>query len=233
MPDVVGRLRPPRLAGAPASPAVGELYYNTGNNTLYYWNGTAWAGAGVGASGPAGGDLTGNYPNPTVAIARGTTLPATPVDKQEFYYDIDPINGITWHLRYNAGITDSSKWQFVGGPSLILTPGAFTTLNDSAWHQIIATPALPAGQYVTWAIMTGNCGGAPGTWYVGVAITGSGIVTSGAASLVAGAWVTFGGIAASATATAGQTISSYYFSSAVSSGANAQVSLYVIPRRIG
>jgi len=181
----------------------------------------------------AGGDLTGNYPNPTVAIARGTTLPATPVDKQEFYYDIDPTNGITWHLRYNAGITDSSKWQFVGGPSLILTPGAFTTLNDSAWHQIIATPALPAGQYVTWAIMTGNCGGAPGTWYVGVAITGSGIVTSGAASLVAGAWVTFGGIAASATATAGQTISSYYFSSAVSSGANAQVSLYVIPRRIG
>src|SRR6516225_6029206 len=64
MPDVVGRLRPPRLAGAPASPAVGELYYNTGNNTLYYWNGTAWAGAGVGASGPAGGDLTGTYPNP-------------------------------------------------------------------------------------------------------------------------------------------------------------------------
>jgi hypothetical protein len=66
MPDVVGRLRPPRLAGAPASPAVGELYYNTGNNTLYYWNGTAWAGAGAGASGPAGGDLTGTYPNPTL-----------------------------------------------------------------------------------------------------------------------------------------------------------------------
>ena len=68
MPDVVGRLRPPRLAGAPASPAVGELYYNTGNNALYYWNGTAWAGAGVGASGPAGGDLKGTYPNPTLNV---------------------------------------------------------------------------------------------------------------------------------------------------------------------
>src|SRR6516164_9624771 len=117
MPDVVGRLRPPRLAGAPASPAVGELYYNTGNNTLYYWNGTAWAGAGVGASGPAGGDLTGNYPNPTLKIPYGTTLPASPVDGQEAIL-VDSITNPTyqWRLRYNAGSTSAYKWEFVGGP---------------------------------------------------------------------------------------------------------------------
>jgi hypothetical protein len=45
MPDVLGRLRPPRLAGAPASPAVGELYYDTGTSILYWWNGTAWQSA--------------------------------------------------------------------------------------------------------------------------------------------------------------------------------------------
>jgi len=43
MPEIVGRLRPPRLAGAPASPAAGELYHDTGTNALRWWNGTTWA----------------------------------------------------------------------------------------------------------------------------------------------------------------------------------------------
>lgn len=42
MPEILGRLRPPRLAAAPSAPALGEEYYNTGTNTSYYWNGTAW-----------------------------------------------------------------------------------------------------------------------------------------------------------------------------------------------
>jgi hypothetical protein len=47
---------------------VGELYYNSGNNTLYWWNGTTWVpGTGGTPSGAAGGDLTGNYPNPTLS----------------------------------------------------------------------------------------------------------------------------------------------------------------------
>lgn len=52
MPDIVGKLKPPRLSAAPTSPVVGELYYNTANNTLYWWNGTAWISASGGASGP-------------------------------------------------------------------------------------------------------------------------------------------------------------------------------------
>lgn len=44
MPEVVGSLRPPRLptSGRPASPALGELYYDTVTNILYYWDGAAW-----------------------------------------------------------------------------------------------------------------------------------------------------------------------------------------------
>ena len=42
MPEVVGRLRTPRLSTAPASPQTGELYYDTDDNVLYVWNGTAW-----------------------------------------------------------------------------------------------------------------------------------------------------------------------------------------------
>lgn len=42
MPEIVGRLRPPRLSTPPASPAVGEMYYDVDDNVLYFWDGTAW-----------------------------------------------------------------------------------------------------------------------------------------------------------------------------------------------
>jgi hypothetical protein len=61
MPEIVGRLRTPRLASAPSSPAVGEVYYDTATNILYWWNGTAWISAGGGG---AGADLVynGSFP---------------------------------------------------------------------------------------------------------------------------------------------------------------------------
>jgi hypothetical protein len=46
-PDIVGRLRAPRLAAAPASPQPGEEYFDTTTNILYYWNGTMWATGGT------------------------------------------------------------------------------------------------------------------------------------------------------------------------------------------
>lgn len=42
MPDFPGTFKPPRLAAPPGSPVVGQMYYDTGTNLLYYWNGTAW-----------------------------------------------------------------------------------------------------------------------------------------------------------------------------------------------
>jgi hypothetical protein len=78
MPEVTGRLRPPRISAAPASPALGELYYDTGTNSLYWWNGTAWIAAAGGGAPPdatastkgviqLAGDLAGTATAPSIA----------------------------------------------------------------------------------------------------------------------------------------------------------------------
>lgn len=56
-----------QLGAAPATPVTGQLYFNTADNTLYWWDGTQWVAARAGSIGPAGGDLTGTYPSPQIA----------------------------------------------------------------------------------------------------------------------------------------------------------------------
>lgn len=63
MPEFTGRLRTPRLPSAPSSPVVGEMYFDTGTNVLYWWNGTTWISAsGAGADLIYNGDFPANTP---------------------------------------------------------------------------------------------------------------------------------------------------------------------------
>ncbi|HEU5004945.1 MAG TPA: hypothetical protein VFT49_02540 [Candidatus Saccharimonadales bacterium] len=52
-----------------------------------------------------------------------TSLPGSPVNGQEIYYDADPSHGVVWHLRYNS---TSGYWEFLGGSPLYV----FVSTNE-------------------------------------------------------------------------------------------------------
>src|ERR1044072_9224288 len=62
------------LGSAPGSPVTGQIYYDTGTNKLYYWNGSAWIDT-------SGGSLISS----TIVDAKGDLITAaadtTPVRK--------------------------------------------------------------------------------------------------------------------------------------------------------
>lgn len=79
------------------------------------------------------------------AIPYGTTLPATPLDKQEAIL-VDSITNpnYQWRFRYNAGSTNAAKWEFIGG-SILASAGGSLLLTPT----MTAPAVIPAGPTLT------------------------------------------------------------------------------------
>ena len=135
------------LAVAPSDPVVGQVYFDTALVKLRVWTGTEWAdatGTGTGSapggpSGAAGGDLQGEYPNPTLragvvadaevaadaAIAL-SKLAVNPTDRAN-HTGTQPTSSIAGFDAAVKAIADASAAAVVDG-----SPEALDTLKELA-----------------------------------------------------------------------------------------------------
>jgi hypothetical protein len=86
-------------------------------------------------------------------VGRGTTLPASPTDGQE-YVLVDSLTTPTyqWRFRYAAGSTSTYKWEFVGGIPANAGPGGATNgFTWTGWNSLSSSPTFTtprAGDYL-------------------------------------------------------------------------------------
>jgi hypothetical protein len=168
-----------------------------------------------------------------------TSLPASPIDQQECVLLSDATNGVKWHLRYRAASASVSKWELVGGGSLVASNtaggtrasgGGFGALSGTTGPSIVA-PLRGDYDIAFGALIVNNSPGARSE--IGVQI-GAGAVTDNTAaasedaSAAISAWREIRR-PVSAASTVIQTV----FSSSASIAAFSEMELRVRPVRVG
>lgn len=130
------------LATAPSSPLAGQVYYNTGDNQLYIYNGTRWEVAGNAVT----SGLLSARPSAS-SVDSGTIYYAT--DNKLFYYS----DGSTW-TQTNAFGTVTAQTSY-GASS-----GDGTSTNYARADHTHGTPALGSSTPANVAGVTGSAGSA-------------------------------------------------------------------------
>lgn len=166
----------------PAIDLAGTKYLPAGTKVWATYFGVASAGSArvqnfsihrvnAGAQGPQGPQ--GDTGPPTV-IPVVTSLPGSPVDGQEVYYQADAgAPGIIWHLRYRAASPSLDKWECLGGAPLHASVDAAETTAATAYT---GTQPATAGPSITLPI--------PGTYDITVMANLATAAISGNAALV-------------------------------------------------
>lgn len=110
--DLSGTLPNPTVAKinggtVPSTPGLGDV-----GKALVVSGAGAYGLSAITATGSAGGDLSGTFPNPTVARANGATLPSTPL-----IGDVGLVMGVTgagvYGLIPQSGGSSTSPWKVI------------------------------------------------------------------------------------------------------------------------
>lgn len=130
-----------------------------------------------------------------------TSLPGSPTDGQEVYYQSttagtgDGTNsmadlGMAWHLRYRSGSASTYKWEFLGGPIHSCTTFGGTSSTATGFFDLASgtTPSIVLARTGDYQVMIGAGGiASPGgqrELYMSVRATGySPTFTQGGGSL--------------------------------------------------
>lgn len=117
-------------------------------------------------------------PSTPPVVAAANFPPANPVDGQECYLKL--TTGDLWHLKYDAAAAGTSKWRFVGGPSLYdrnaaqAISQAANALADPVSGGVGPQVTLPAAGIYEVLVSFNYWYMGAGASYVGVAYPGSG-----------------------------------------------------------
>lgn len=105
------------------------------------------------ANGYASLDANGLVPVTQLPVGIGTTLPASPVDGQE-YILVDSLTAPTyqWHFRYVPSITDAYKWVFIGGAELYAETTGTDTTTSGTVANLVNGPTLTVPRAGHWII---------------------------------------------------------------------------------
>lgn len=74
---------------------------------------------------------------PSAFIPVVTSFPASPADNDEVFLQVGSgDNAVLWHMKYDADITDSYKWRYVGGPRLFDSLVTSATINSATYTEL-------------------------------------------------------------------------------------------------
>lgn len=157
------------LGSAPTNPVSGQVYYNTGNNIMYFWNGTEWISTSgsleviqdaIGQYIVGGTALTSTYNDPTgyttiklndTAVTAGTYGSITKVPT----FTVDQQGRLTAASEANLVIPLSTQTTGDYVATIVGTANEITVSPNSG-HNAAVTVGLPDNVEITGNLQVGG-----------------------------------------------------------------------------